>query len=205
MHASRNIEGVHAELLSDMVSVQTDLKFTFETLSLLFEEVENTSEHDWTLTHKALWNSALISFFKCFNSTKGRRYKLNRDLFKKSNEGSPEFFDIMKDLRDKHIAHSENGLDVTKIGLACDFQSGEILGLTSLSVRRDTEKPENIHTFGALTKFALDKVGIDIDSTQELILNWARKQDIKEIESWNNSRYIAEDAITAITSDRKRG
>lgn len=69
------------------------------------------------IINKALAQNAIISFYKCFESSKGRNTPLSKKkiLAKQPPEASI-VFDYYKRLRDRFIAHDESNLTLMQVG-----------------------------------------------------------------------------------------
>ncbi|MFN3237205.1 MAG: hypothetical protein ACE37D_09100 [Pseudomonadales bacterium] len=109
--------------LRDFVSIDQDLQ---DAISFL-KQIDAVSEEEAHVTKVALWNAALISFFKCFGSG-ARTSRLDRSIFEHLKGQALEFFDYLRNLRNKHIAHSVSELEQFYYALAYDDQQEQIVG-----------------------------------------------------------------------------
>src|SRR5687767_7424704 len=103
-----------AAVLSELASLFHDLKFVVDagdSLDAVFAE----GREDSTLA-QAYWTAAVITYIRCF--TTGIRSRLTEsDLARLPLEGEVvEFHRLLKDMRDKHIAHSVNPFEDVRIG-----------------------------------------------------------------------------------------
>jgi hypothetical protein len=97
------IDGPTARHAADLSLHKHDLEFAYRCLVKITE----VSPDDQTL-QQALWTSALISYFKCFNLGGGVRSGLDQDLVYAGNEAALACFEYFSHLRSKHVVHDVN-------------------------------------------------------------------------------------------------
>ena len=89
--------------LEDRLSVKSDLEHAVFFLKELLK-VEGLEDDASKVVGVAFWNAALVSFFRCFGSGV-RKFKFDVSIYDHL-EGNPrEFFEFLKNLRDKHNGH----------------------------------------------------------------------------------------------------
>ncbi|MDQ3740123.1 MAG: hypothetical protein M3389_04180, partial [Actinomycetota bacterium] len=117
------IESEDARALADLVSIKRDLEFVATAAERLAELTSRESVD--VVAARALQTAALIAYVRCFAS--GKRFGLNDDTLSKGPKGAREYHQHLKDMRDKHIAHSVNPFEQAKIGviLSADEKSVE--------------------------------------------------------------------------------
>jgi hypothetical protein len=92
------LTGVQAQWLADLTLHNTDMLFAQSCLNEINKHLDNE------LVRTALWNSAIISYMKCFN-TGIRQILPERKMYQVQALGEHDYF---KALRNKNIAHDEN-------------------------------------------------------------------------------------------------
>ncbi len=103
-----------AETLAELAGLFHDLGFVVSACDQLL--VAFSSEPSDPVMTQALWTAALVTYVRCF--TTGVRTSLSEeDLAQLPLEGEViEFHQHLKNLRDKHVAHSVNPFETVRIG-----------------------------------------------------------------------------------------
>ncbi|MCH4824645.1 hypothetical protein ML462_15835 [Gramella lutea] len=116
----------HVKHLNDYNSIIEDLKFARECLIELKKMrvlEENTEIENSTTLKRVYFTNSVITYARCFNSTKqGGRISINKKQFKKnfpnnervSAKDLVKFHEYIMDLRNKFIAHADNSIFETK-------------------------------------------------------------------------------------------
>jgi hypothetical protein len=125
-----------AALLSELASLFHDLNFVVNACDSL-DDAYAAGGEDSTFT-QAYWTAAVIAYIRCF--TTGIRLRLTEsDLEQLPFEGEVvEFHRLLKDMRDKHIAHSVNPFEDVQIGAVLspdDSPSPQVEGIATLYMR----------------------------------------------------------------------
>lgn len=105
-----------AQQAADLLAIQRDLAFVWESLDMV-QDLPNDWRDFTLVVTRALWTAALITYARCFGKG-GKRTKLTEDdvLRTPNGEQSLRFHRDMIKIRDKHVAHSVNGMETIKIG-----------------------------------------------------------------------------------------
>ncbi len=97
------IETPLSRRISDLALHKVDLHFALECLDAI-----TNADDEPSLTSRALWSSAIVSYFKCFGSSKSR-FQLNaRTIYKTESPIAMEVFNYFLNMRNKHYVHDEN-------------------------------------------------------------------------------------------------
>lgn len=94
------IPGEHARRLSDLSLHQYDLTFALESLDKI-----NHAED--LMTREALWETAILHYFKCFGNSSSRSRLSIKKVLAGDEEGK-KIHEFLRSLRNKTIAHDEN-------------------------------------------------------------------------------------------------
>ncbi|QBZ97568.1 hypothetical protein [Flavobacterium sangjuense] len=177
------------KLLSDLVSLESDLEFTKATLKLLSQRPAETKSDNEINTvnielsenvviNRALYTSALISYTRCFN--KGARLGLTSEIFNyfKDSEGAKKAHKHFTDLRSKHFAHSINPFEQHQtIGL---LKENHVVSVANINIFLLNHT--NQETFLNLVEASLLYVKREIELKTKLVLEEAQKMSMEEIE-----------------------
>jgi len=150
-----------AKRLADLALHQEDLRFALECLGLI---TINVSESN--LIQKALWRSALVSFFKCFGN--GDRFQLSpQKLLKGEPSEAMKSFNYFKSLRNKHVVHDENSYTQTVCGavLNPEFSETKVDRVIALCMDMHLDQT-HLSSFITLVKFILDSVSKEFDALE---------------------------------------
>lgn len=102
------LTGEMAKRVSHLVLHYLDLSFAADCVQALQEE--QLEPH-----RTALWNAAIIRFFKCFGKSRSR-FKLSEQAIFHGNALALENFSFFKQLRNKHLVHDENAYLQADVG-----------------------------------------------------------------------------------------
>lgn len=103
------ITGEMAKQLADLAAHRLDLEFSHDAAVRLRE-----TQQDPSVVREALWRSAIISYWKCFDTTSKRRALRAGDIYE---DGLPqEAFAFFKRLRNKDVAHDDRIFSSFAIG-----------------------------------------------------------------------------------------
>jgi len=178
--------------LRDVVSVQNDLRKVGDYLKLILKEVDNHSDDDddeQKIIQQALWSSALVFFFKCFSSGT-RKYILDEKIFA-SLPGEPiKFYEYLKKIRDKHIAHSASTLEQTIVGPILDPLHKKRTGFIHYTVKHVMPSDENIRDFQKLVRLAIEEVAEEIKSAEQVVDLELDQFSYEEMLKWKDLEYI---------------
>jgi hypothetical protein len=147
-----------ARALADVIAIKQDLDFVAQAADRLVELL-STEEADGVLT-RALQTAALIAYVRCFAS--GKRYGLNEETLDRGPEGAREYHEHLKDLRDKHIAHSVNPFEQTLIAVILSSDERTVEGVAQLSAQHlsfDQDGAEQLASYARRLSTVLDSEG----------------------------------------------
>jgi len=176
--------------MADYHAILLDLGFVMQCcteLLVLLEKPKQDGPHV-----RALFTAALVAYVRCF-STGVRSAKVNPDIFA-SIEGALQRHQSIKDMRDKHIAHSVNAFEDTSIGaVLSDPAAGQktVRGTITLTGSRVSDSAEGIKQIGSLAKIAFESTKARFDALQVDVLAEARALNIDELYARQTPRFTA--------------
>lgn len=106
-----NIMSIEDKKLSGLAHKLSDLTLCRQDLqsSLDFLEAINKPQNRDMVVQAALWQTAMLSYLKCFGENKARQRTLQfGEVYKGEPPEAKEAFDSFKIMRNKHIVHDEN-------------------------------------------------------------------------------------------------
>jgi hypothetical protein len=123
-HPIAEVNYKEAQALRDIHSILRDIEMLIESLNTLKFSPQNDKEENaqTRAIQQALWTTSLIAYVRCF--TTGKRFGLGEDIFD-GKENAVKMHRYFKNMRDKHIAHSVNPFEQTKVGLILSPKNGE--------------------------------------------------------------------------------
>jgi hypothetical protein len=108
------LDSPSAKQLADIVSIHRDLAFVVECCDRLLALLDR-DDRDPVAT-RAFFSAALVAYVRCWST--GVRQGLATDVLE-AFDGEPEaFHQVVKDMRDKHIAHAVNPFERVAVGVA---------------------------------------------------------------------------------------
>lgn len=96
------LTGPKAQRLADLFLHKKDLEVALKSLSAI-----NSTPDEPHLLREALWQMAVILFFKCFGQS-GSRFSLSYEKIYGRDEAAKRAFEYFKSIRNKTIIHDEN-------------------------------------------------------------------------------------------------
>ena len=176
-----------AREVADLLAMQQDLTFVWEACDLLLDMPTDDPGLQALLT-RALWSSALIAYARCFAT--GKRLGLNDNDVRRVPNGDEalKFHRKMLDLRNKHIAHSVNPLELIKIGvmvgtLSRDDKEG-VTGLVTLFGADWQPHPANIDGLRRLADALLAVVMERAEEQTPALRKAADELGLDKIKGW---------------------
>jgi hypothetical protein len=163
--------------LRDAISVKKDLDFVADAL----RELKKRSEVDTIAI--ALWNSSLVGFFKCFAGG-ARKYQLDSKLFSHLPGQPVEFWNVLKDWRDKHIAHSISQLEDTVFGASINQETQRFVGIASISRKLVGPELRDIEQFEILVKISIESTTVEIQNLNKVVGAELQRIPFEVMNSW---------------------
>jgi hypothetical protein len=165
--------GEAAASVADLRSMVDDLEHVVHLCDL-----RDTMEHQ--LARQACWESAVITYGRCFTSGKSHggkrrgRSQVARDLV----EELPELLaavhrDVLEE-RDKHVAHRVNDAEVVKIATMLN-ESGAPVGMTVLKARR--QGPPDSTGLRSLAAYVRDHLAVRLQEEWQALSSGLLGQD----------------------------
>lgn len=176
--------------MADYHAITQDLGFVMQCCTKLLGLLEEPKQ-DGPLI-RALYTAALVAYVRCF-STGVRSSKVNPEIFA-SIEGALQRHQSIKDMRDKHIAHSVNAFEDTSIGaMLSNPTTGQkmVVGTIVLTGSRVSDSAEGIKQIGSLAKIAFESAKARFDALQIEVLAEARALNIDELYARPTPRFTA--------------
>lgn len=168
-----NIEDVpHVTDLYDLIGVSIDLKFSaecFDKLKGCLEELKGSEHADHTPA-LAYFSAAAIAYSRCFGT--GVRGGIDVSMLDALEQSEPDaarkVHDYIKNMRDKHIAHSISPFEFVMVGGMVDFTDHSKLNvavgyMTGIGLPFG---PELAHTCRELARNLYNAVGKEIEATE---------------------------------------
>lgn len=179
-----------AKILADYNLIWTDLMFvkqSLERLGAMFESDDNVLK-------ESLWTSSLIWYCRCFS--KGKRMGLKEEIIldlKLSGDDPLEFHRILKNIRDKHIAHSVNPLEqaVVDIQLSNPQLGKKVMAVSVLQMKALCPNIEYVRSFLVLVNHLIPEIQKKIKEYEKLTLNVANKMPLDELYAKSRGRLQA--------------
>lgn len=181
----------------DVISVQQDLTAVADFLA----NIDLTGAAPNEVVNRALWNSSLVSFFKCFTSGV-RRYKLDKRLFANIPGEPIKYFDHLKNIRDRHLAHSVSSLEETVVGPMLDSGKQSRAGIGYLTISYVMGTAKDIEQIQRLVVTALDQVKIDCEAAIKAIEAELAQYSYEDMAGWGDIQYTAPDPAVAAQKAR---
>lgn len=186
-----------ANKLADMESVHIDLKQASEYSSELFSRMSEGEDTN-NVVNEALWIASVITLCKCF-STGIRKYKIPLEIYQNIN-GAEQFLSHIKDIRDKHLAHSVSDLEKIIIG-AYLTETGIHAGV--LSIKHSIMPIDGIFSLKKIIDFTLEYLDVEkikIEIALDIELSHFDASDWKE---WDDLSHTILDPVVAAAKKRK--
>lgn len=187
-----------AIVLEEKYSIEADLLESLSYLKILIEDRESLRAE----IKESLWNAALMSFFRCFGS--GVRTKLSKNIFRVLPGEPIKFFDYLKDLRDKHVAHSVSQLDIVRVVATIDPKAEKIVGNGKLHIRRVLENQQHVVQLSDFCKIGLNAISNEIKALQQEIDIELSNIAYSEAISWKDAVHTIPDPVIAAKTSRKK-
>lgn len=189
--------------LRDAVSLRSDLQFSLYAITELENRRAAAELKDGDATgvcEIALWNSAIIAFFKCF-ATGSRKCRLEEAIYS-SLPGDPiGFFNVLRNIRSKLIAHAISTLDDGPVGAIVDQSNGKVVGIVPVQRRLVLLEPKDVSQFKVLIQIGLKEVNLVVENLSSQILAEVSSRPFTEVNGWKE----LEIDIPEIAAASKRG
>lgn len=118
-----------AEVLADLYGVEYDLDTSVQ-LCLKARDLSKETPVDYLLV-EAVVTAALIRFFRCIGT--GVRLGVLISDIETLNEEDHETYEYLKNLRNKHVAHSVNPFENSYVTASATVKDGKMLPIKSLN------------------------------------------------------------------------
>lgn len=147
-----------------------DLSLHRFDLSLAMDILKSLTNIEAQEIRLYLWESAVIKFTKCFGSSKSRKKMNPEEIFGTIPEAMIAY-NYFKSLRDKHIAHDDNGYSHSDIGLiiAGEGKSYNIELVITPSFLAVTLSQDNFNNLNQLILAAMKFIEQEYEKTAQKI------------------------------------
>jgi hypothetical protein len=177
--------GPNAKRLADLALHRSDLHFAMKCL-----ETINTVPTDLQIARQALWQIALVRFYKCFGRSKSR-FSLSEKLILKDEPEGLKVFRYFKSLRDKHLVHDENSYSQS---LPCAILNAEdspqkIAKIVTVNPIPELLVQESYSSLSLLVTRAVSWVEAEFDSLCGMITGELESQGYGELYALNSPTY----------------
>ena len=156
---------------------------------------DDPSEGDDGLLANALQEAALIAYARCFGT--GKRFGLTEENIAKGPPGALAYHRYLKDMRDKHIAHSVNPFEQTAVGVILDPTSSTIQGVAHFHMRHIAFDKEGAEQFARYVRALRTVLSADGQRLSELVQDEARRLPLDELKRHEGLGFYAQDPESA--------
>jgi len=173
------IKGQEAKRLASMSLHKEDLDFAESCLDAI-----NLMEGDRVNIRQALWRSAVVNYFKCFDgSSKARTYPLDKGKIFRSDPVGREVHEYFKNLRNKHFVHDENPFSQCLPGavLTRGDKPYKVEKIVCLNVLSETLTQENFSNLKLLVGKSLEWVVAEFDRICDRITKELEKESYETL------------------------
>jgi hypothetical protein len=130
---------------------------------------------------QALWASALVTYTRCFET--GKRPGIDRAIFHSLGfEGDVDaWHGYLKDMRDKHVAHSVNPFEIVRVGVLLTPSEAEhrVAGVAVLHSRHIVPDLEGVMQMQRWCLALKTKVGVLCEKLRNNVLAEAEGMDVE--------------------------
>lgn len=171
-----------AKTLADLAALNQDLGAVMLTCTRLMRLLdEQSTDH---ILVEALWTSALVRYARCFAN--GKRFGLEESVFSSLSGDPVATHRYFVGMRNRHIAHSVNPFEQTKVGLILareDEGEKKVVGVSTLAMRHITSDREGVRQLGMLSKVLLTKIVEQAKQVEQEVLSIGRALPIGDLYS----------------------
>jgi hypothetical protein len=181
-----------AAVLSELAGLFHDLKFVVDVCDSL--DAAFAEDREDPMLTQAYWTAAIVTYIRCF--TTGIRSRLTEnDLAQLLLEGEVlEFHHLLKNMRDKHVAHSVNPFEAVQIGAVLspeDSPEPRVDGIATLWMRHVAGDRVALQQLRGIASRLAELVAERAKSQTELVLAAAHCLDVKGLYSRQRLRVTA--------------
>jgi hypothetical protein len=181
-----------ARELADLASIFQDLGFVVGCCDRLLDLLAS-SDRDPVLT-EALWSAALVAYVRCFGS--GKRVGLDPTIVEQVGlQGDvKDWHQYLRDMRDKHVAHSVNPFETVLVGAVLtppDKEDRKVEGIATLASKLITSDKQGVYQLGQLAKALRAKVGNSCRASREKVQAEAEMLDVAKLYAYPPLRIYA--------------
>jgi len=193
-----------AQEAADLLAIQRDLTFVWEALDLI-QDLPSDNREFTDLVTRALWTSALVAYARCFGT--GKRAKLTEDDVLRTPQGElmVRFHRDMVSMRNKHIAHSVNAMEVIKIGaMVGRLKATDDEGVTGMAAVFSAEWAVNSRTLATLGQLADELLAAVMSRTEEhtpAVVEAARAAGVVVVKTWPELTYQRDEVDPGVPRD----
>lgn len=203
------LRGPNARRLGDLIGVRADLEFVAKCCRRVIELIDDhdgvTPAEPWE--SQAAWTAAVIAYSRCFAT--GKRLGLDEALLDDlaEFEGDARFVhQYIRDLRDKHVAHSVNPFEVSEVCAALapdDAHERGVAGIATFGARHIAGDRSLASALGELATCLHNRVVRLRDEYLQEVWEEARLEDLDDLYSRAPVEIIGPDEV-AVRQPRGR-
>lgn len=175
-----------ARQVADLLAIQHDLMFVQDACSMLLSLPVDDDGARLVLA-RSLWSSALVAYVRCFAG--GVRRGLKEADVKRIPGNPIAIHRALKAVRDKHVAHSVNPMEVIKIGVMVGDEEERINGWTQITVAHWETDPRNAVNLYRLAEGLLAVVKQRLDKATPVLDKTTKDIDLNTIKTWPQVTY----------------
>ncbi|RZJ77583.1 MAG: hypothetical protein EOO47_16365 [Flavobacterium sp.] len=163
--------------LRSFMLIREDLSFIEKIAEQLIFSRQSSSSN--SVIERALWQSIIITYGKCFTETKAGMSKLEKALFAKHGEKYESMHNHLMDIRHSYIAHrgetaNEQAMvfiKVSKTGYMMDPDTEDIIISRKLASPRIGDLKMYVELFNLLLNEVQEKIQKQADKAHQAFLN----------------------------------
>ena len=181
------ITGPKSQRLADLALHKADLDFTLECLAAI-----NQAPEEPHVLHRALWQSAIVHFMKCFGQSESR-FSLDPNKVDKGDTGAFEPYNYFDSLRNKNLVHDDNSYAQCSPGAVLNKEGMDhkIAKIVCLSVIGETLGQENYSNLHLLVTRAREWVVAQFDELCEVLTSEFEAKPYEELLTLEGITYTA--------------
>jgi len=192
--------------IGDLRLHQSDLIFCEQAMQLfglhLQTSVENQSNENNLMNRTIFWIAILTKFLGCFKKSKARMRLEKDDVFKDSDDARGAF-DYFEALRDKHIVHDENPLNIIAVGVVLG-ESNKIIDIVSLKLQADTASSQSdAQNLYNLITHTLKYVALELDTSLQDCFKFLNNLESDDLEKMYDVKVDWPNASKIVNQNRK--
>lgn len=166
--------------LADLWGISVDLEAVQEYCKRLTDSMGEGRDH---LVSDALWIAAVVRYARCFTDNRPVRPPLGDRYLRGLPEDLKQAHLFFRNLRNKHMAHSESSLEQNRIGVDLDIKEGSEPKINGISLHNQNVffcSPPTVKALLELSAALLSKVNEELEVKEQLVLEKVKQRPLEE-------------------------